>query len=258
MKKAIYILGIFLSFHSFAWSSPKADTIYYLLNMAKIPANDRMWDIHGTDQYKYYTIQCPCLKFNGKPTFVSETSDKGQIMNKTQIKDFTLISLEALISRSKALLDNNIQPGAVSFFLIEPEAKNYVIRKVFPLNPEIHIVGAADMKESKFDNSAFTKSGLVTIAAKDVGKYINKSVITSCHIANTKVAPDNTTLLYVGADYPNQDFIILIESKNRRNFDLPDFRNRKKDIKVTGKVIEYKGQVAILISDENQLDKAPK
>ena len=255
MKKTFYILSIFLSFHSLAWASPKADTIYYLLDLAKIPANDRMWDIHGTDQYKYYTIQCPCLKFNGKPTFVSETSDKGQIINKTQIKDFKLISLEALISRSKALLDNNIQPGAVSFFLIEPEAKNYVIRKVITLNPEIHIVGAADMMESKIDTSAFTKPGLLTIAAKDIAKFIYKSVITSGHIVNTKIEADNTTLLYVGADYPNQDFIIVIESKNRRNFDLPDFRNRKKDIKVTGKVIEYKGQVAIVISDENQLNK---
>lgn len=259
MKKVVCFLAFFLSYHTLAWSNPKADTIYYLIDTTKVTVNDRMWDIYTHDSYKFHVIQCPCLKLNGKPTFTNETRDRGKIISKTQIKKIKLISLSTLILRSKTLLDNNAPLSTVSFFFIEPYGKNYVVRQEVPMNPEIRIESVPDMMERRPpDTSAFKKPGLITIAAKDIGKYVNKSVITVGSVENTKVEPDNTTLLYIGADYPNQDFIILIESKDRANFDLPDFHYGKRIVKVTGRVFVYKGQFAIAINDENQLNKAPK
>ena len=102
------MLLIFGQFNTFAQTGNKTDSIYYLLDTAKTPVTDRMWDIHvdkgsifGND--KSYVIQCPCLKDGGKPTFFYASGDRGEgmLVNKKQLKTLKAISLSALIAKAK-------------------------------------------------------------------------------------------------------------------------------------------------------------
>ncbi|MDB5008300.1 MAG: hypothetical protein JWP45_2693 [Mucilaginibacter sp.] len=252
MKNLFFIILYLCVFSVSAQKTQKNDSIYYLIDTVKIPLLERVWHVPSDDsQYKNYVLQCPCLKFNGTPTFFYSSKDKGRVINKTELEAIKRISLSALIIKSKQLLDTQVI--SYLFYFIEPKGDEYIIHNVGLINPAIKIVPGADVTENKPDNSVFEKTGLIKIDSKDIVKYVNKSVITNGKIASTKVTEGNTMILLVGADYPKQDFTILIESANINKFDLPETFYTGKRVRVTGKVIEYKGKPAIIISDPNQI-----
>lgn len=65
-------------------------------------------------------------------------------------------------------------------------------------------------------------------------------------------------LLIMGAEYPNQDFTVMIKGENNINKFEPDFlyKGKSRHVRVTGKVFEYQGKPAIEISNENQIQNA--
>ncbi|WP_259071682.1 hypothetical protein HDF24_22575 [Mucilaginibacter sp. X4EP1] len=185
------------------------------------------------------------------PTFFYSFPDKYKIIDKAQFKAIKLISLPDLILKAKQLLDTSMISRL--FFVIEPQGKKYIIHDVCLINPTIHIVSPPDVIETKPDTSLFTRKGLITIESKKIAEYIGRSVITSGVVANTEVNSNGTIQLEFGATYPNQDFLILIERENANKFDLPETFFTRKKIKITGKVIDYKGKPAIIVSDPRQI-----
>jgi len=148
-----YCLTIILSlwaFSCFAQRHYKEDTIYYLIDTAKTPVKERMWDISADNIYKYYTIQCPCLKYDGKPTFFYdiEGKDSGTLIRKKKLKAIKLVNLSFLILKSKQI-ENNDYRNDYHIFLIEPKEKIYVMHEVSFVNPAIHIVSPPDVIERK-------------------------------------------------------------------------------------------------------------
>ena len=109
-----------------------------------------MWDINADKIYKYYTIQCPCLKNEGKPTFCYdiEGKDDGTAISKKKLKAIKLVNLSFLIFKSKQI-ENNDYRNDYHIFLIEPKGKIYVMHEVNFVNLAIHIVSPPDVIERK-------------------------------------------------------------------------------------------------------------
>jgi len=137
MKSLLIILMLFCA--AYSASAQKAisniDTVYYLLDTTKTPLKDRMWDIGIEERYKYYTIQCPCLKFNNSPTFVYNLKEGGTKMSGDQIARLSFVSLSSLIERAKAATDLTATTLYI-FYIIEKNAENeYISHKMSLLPP---------------------------------------------------------------------------------------------------------------------------
>ena len=254
MRNLFFLISIFYSFNVFAQTAQKVDTIYYLLDTAKTPVNDRMWEIRIDDQFKSYILNCLCLKFNGMPTFfysVTDKADSGKIINKSEFKALKLIGLPALIIKSKELLDTEMI--SYSFFIIEPEGKKYMIHNVALTNPMIHIVSGPDVVQIEADTSAFKAKELIQVNSKELAKYVNKMIVTTGKVVGIRIVDTNKIeTLLIGADYPNQDFTIIVRGANLSNF-YPMEMYKRRLLKVVGKVIEYMGRPAIELSDDKQM-----
>ena len=257
MKNLILITTLLLSLNEFARSDPKIDSVYYFLDINKTSVNDRMWQIQqeAGSTYKNYSIQCACLRNEGKPTFYYSKEDKDSVIHISpqKFKSIKLISLSNLILKSKQI-ENNDYKHDYAIFLIEPQGKEYIMRAVNFMNPEIKITSGPDVVKIVPNNSAFKKDGLIRVNSKYIAKYINKSVITSGKIICTKVIDsDNMVLLAISNDQINTDLNIIIKNDNRIKFDMPEFYYKGKLVEVTGKVIEYNNNPAIEITDPNQI-----
>lgn len=71
------------------------------------------------------------------------------------------------------------------------------------------------------------------------GKYVEKSKLT---------------LLDMGGPYPKTKLTVLINSEDRKNFPgKPEAFYEKKDVCITGKVIEFKGKPEIIVSKPSDI-----
>ncbi|MGN8071927.1 hypothetical protein [Mucilaginibacter sp. SG564] len=258
MQKLLFIILFFVSVNAFAQENKKIDSLFYLLDTAKTSAANRMWSINSEKNsiYKNYTIECSCLRYGGKPTFFYniEGKDNGIFLDKKKLNTIKLTSIRTLIVTSKRIDTTDRRDYAI--FLIEPNRGGYMMHEVDFINPTTHITSLPDVIIAKPDNSAFEIKGLIQANSKDLAKYYNKSVITMGSIVN-RIVDNNMVLLIMGADYPNQDFTIMIRGENNINKFEPDFllKGKNRLVKVTGKVFEYKGKPTIEISNENQIQQ---
>ncbi|GAC1305739.1 MAG: hypothetical protein NVSMB24_15070 [Mucilaginibacter sp.] len=103
--------------------------------------------------------------------------------------------------------------------------------------------------------SSFKASAQATIAAKDAGKHIGQNVKICEKVYNGKfISATNTTLLYLGGDYPNQALTVIISGAGRGKFKgRPEVDDKGKDYTITGKLINYQGKPGIVISRPAQL-----
>ncbi len=71
------------------------------------------------------------------------------------------------------------------------------------------------------------------------GKFIEKSQLT---------------LLDMGGPYPKTKITVLINSADRKNFpEKPETFYEKKDVCITGKIIEFKGKPQIIVSKPSDI-----
>jgi hypothetical protein len=256
MKKILLLALIFSSLRLFAQNMHRDDSIYYLIDTAKTPINERLWSIDINNMYKAYTLNCPCLKYNGSPYFyysLKETSYPAQVINRTELKRLKLITLRELITKSRLFLDTSITSNAFCF--IEPYGRDYIVHHVDLRNSAEKIVSPPDSYKIPSNTSAFKANGLITIDSKNIARYSNKNVITFGLIMETKAVDGDggDVLLFVDDSYPNQNYTIVIKGINRSNFDAPELQYKNKQIKVTGIVTKYKGKPAIEIRKEDQI-----
>lgn len=134
-----YFLIIFFCFSLCKASAQKAvsniDTVYYLLDTASTPSRDRMWDIGVESSYKFFTIKCPCLKYNSEPTFIYNLKEPGQKISNNSVSKFNTVGLSSLIAFAKKTTDLTAQTLYI-FYLIEKNNTNeYTIHKMRLLAP---------------------------------------------------------------------------------------------------------------------------
>lgn len=146
----------------------------------------------------------------------------------------------------------------VSFFLVEPKEKSYVIHGVNIMNSSTHIFSEPDVINLPSDTIAFAVKGAIAIDSKNISKHLNQLIITSGRVVNVSSSSKNDLLLKIGIDNSNQNFTIVIRNNNMKNFDSPSRYNHKL-IKVVGQVVLYEGKTAIDISDDryNQIIPPP-
>jgi hypothetical protein len=139
VKIVLLILFLWIDLKAaFAQSKVKRDTIYYVIDTAKIPVNARMLDIGVEGPYKYYTIQCPCLEYGQRPNFTYRRDVKDKLMTASQLKSIKQVNLISLIQKAKEFT-NKAFTSTYAFFFIEPNGKGYVIHQVHlatPINQE--------------------------------------------------------------------------------------------------------------------------
>lgn len=97
---------------------------------------------------------------------------------------------------------------------------------------------------------SFKASAQATIAAKDAGKHIGQTVKICDKVYSGKfISVSNTTVLYLGGDYPNQVLTVVISAAGRAKFKgRPEVDDKGKDFIVTGKLINYQGKPGIMVS----------
>jgi len=133
-----YFFTIILSFSLYTACAQKAtnniDSIYYFLDTANTPVKEQMWDVGIESKYKYFTIKCPCLKYNSEPTFVYDLKNIGQRIDRNSFDKINTKSLATLITLAKQTSDLTAETLYV-YFLIEKSGNNYDIHKVRLLTP---------------------------------------------------------------------------------------------------------------------------
>jgi len=114
------------------------------------------------------------------------------------------------------------------------------------------IVSSKDIIKISFDNTAFNKKGLVSVNSSQINKYKNREVIIATVISKAKIKKTDI-VLNAGKNSLKPDFRIVIKAKDILNFDNAESHYPGKKVEVTGKVVEYDGNPAIFISQENQI-----
>jgi hypothetical protein len=142
-----YFFSIILSIGFYTAFAQKArinsiDSIYYFVDTIKTPAKERILEIGIESPYQYFTIKCPCLKYNAEPTFVYKLTDSGGKIDKSAFDKLNTVSLVKLINLAKQTADLTATTLYIYFFVEKKSNNEFVIHKarlVMPRKPEVII-----------------------------------------------------------------------------------------------------------------------
>ena len=115
----------------------KKDTIYYLIDTAKTPKLDRVFEIEHSKQFIFYTIDCYCYAVKWKPQFYyifKGTSNYDANLNpvyitNSKIEKMSFANLYKLITLSCSE-GTNFNARHVIFFVEHLPNGRYLIRQV--------------------------------------------------------------------------------------------------------------------------------
>jgi hypothetical protein len=104
--------------------------------------------------------------------------------------------------------------------------------------------------------SIFKAWGQNTVPAEDAAKNMGKKVRICERVYDTKLeSGSNTTLLYLGGDYPNQLLTVMIKGRDRDKFKgQPEIDFKGKDICVKGVVTDDKDKPEIVVTNPKQIE----
>lgn len=94
----IFALLIFTTDFAYCQSdNTKPDTLYYLLDTAKVSINDRIVKIVDASLFKFYYFECPCLDEGQMPYLIHRTKDLGEKIAYADIDKYKLIGTSSLL-----------------------------------------------------------------------------------------------------------------------------------------------------------------
>lgn len=97
----------------------------------------------------------------------------------------------------------------------------------------------------------------ITVKIEDISNHVGDSVKICTKIYGARYIPraqDSPTFLDAGDVYPNNPLIILIQKKDRENFDeRPEMKYVYKSVCITGKVDLDKGKPRIIVTSPEQI-----
>jgi len=119
-KITLLMFAFLVSGKVFGQQKTKYDTVYYFLDLKHTPFNDRMITVDSEARRKFYTINCPCLKDDGKPQFRCDTTRRIAI-DDNEYNKIKFISLPGLIDivKKKKNLDEFIGRYIVYFIELQ-------------------------------------------------------------------------------------------------------------------------------------------
>jgi hypothetical protein len=142
-----YCFLVILCLSSYIGSAQKVrinniDSIYYYMDTVNTPVKERMWDAGIESTYQYFTIKCPCLKYNAEPTFIYKINDPGQTISKNTFDNLNTVNLVKLISLAKQTTDMTATTLYIYFFIEKKVNSEYIthkVRLITPRKPEVLI-----------------------------------------------------------------------------------------------------------------------
>jgi DNA/RNA endonuclease YhcR with UshA esterase domain len=101
----------------------------------------------------------------------------------------------------------------------------------------------------------FKAAAQIVIPGKDADKHIGETVVlTDMVFGSEQIKSSNKVLLYLGDNYPNQTLTAVINATDENKFkEQAENYYKGRNFKVTGKLVQYKGKPAIVISNPDQL-----
>jgi hypothetical protein len=120
----------------------KKDTLYYLIDTAKTPKLDRVFEIEHSKQFVFYTINCPCYAVKWKPQFYyvfKGTSNydanlKPVYITKNEMKKLPSVTLYKLITLSCSE-GTSVNTRHTIFFIEHLPNDQYLVREVKSNSP---------------------------------------------------------------------------------------------------------------------------
>jgi hypothetical protein len=103
-----------------------------------------------------------------------------------------------------------------------------------------------------------SKAQTYTFSTKNLAKYVGQT-ITVCDSVYSAKALDNITFLNFGGSFPLAPLTLVVFKSSRSKFSQePAILYDKKRICITGKLIEYKGKLQIVINEGTQVSFSSK
>ncbi|MET3981136.1 hypothetical protein ABIB62_003787 [Mucilaginibacter sp. UYP25] len=131
-----------------------------------------------------------------------------------------------------------------------------ILNDVFKGNNFEDVLGTLDGavnidKQSKILATNATKRIIRSVEIKNIDKCVGQTVLVCAKVYGYKVF-ENTTLLNLGAEYPNQLLTVVLKGEAKNTYKGLNSMTAC----VTGKVIEYKGKVEIVVTNPDNIGLA--
>ena len=108
-------------------SQVKIDTIYYLLDTAKVPVKDRMFRIEREGPAMGYILECKCYPYaRGIPFYFPIADKKEKRISLQEFKKLKTVSITQLIDLALKCLPPG-HTGLYKFIFAEPSGDNFLL-----------------------------------------------------------------------------------------------------------------------------------
>ena len=116
-----------------ACAQKPTDTLNYLVDTAKTPVRNRMFDIEREGDYYAYRLACKCLTWQNDAIFTYRNSQKGTVVLPNDLKKMNLSSLTHLIYVATEF--GIYRKEKTVFNFIEKIGDQYIKHRVYLLEP---------------------------------------------------------------------------------------------------------------------------
>lgn len=133
----VVLLGLLLIASVQAWAQKevKKDTIYYLIDTAKVPIKDRMFLTGQEGNFYGYRLTCKCYPYQTDAFFTYLRSRKGTEVTKDDLRLLNTINLRELI---RIVVQHGLdQVNKTIFFFIELNGQKFIQHQVFLSEPKM-------------------------------------------------------------------------------------------------------------------------
>jgi hypothetical protein len=131
IKYLLIIMTLFL--YNIARAQRPTDTLNYLVDTAKTPVRDRMFDISREGDYYGYQLACKCLTWQNDAVFTYRVDQKGTVVSPNDLKKMNLSNLTRLIYVAKEF--GIYRRDKTVFNFIEKIGDQYIKHRVYLLEP---------------------------------------------------------------------------------------------------------------------------
>ena len=125
MKKYLFTFLALLLLAKLNAQEKKTDTIYYLLDTAKVPVNDRMFHIESEGPFMFYSLQCKCFPYGYGIGFYHKIANKKE--KEISFQEFRQVKTVSIIELIDLAVDylTPANRNKYQFIFVEPEGNHF-------------------------------------------------------------------------------------------------------------------------------------
>lgn len=172
---------------------------------------------------------------------------------------------ESVLNRPTILDVNNSYVNQLNIIIWEQDRKNFQTAPELLYNQkDVCITGVVQASNNMPQIVIHSRDQITLktpVTLPEANKYAGDSITVSGKVMTAKLltnSPEAPTLLNLGAAYPYQELTVVINSKDRGNFNgSPESYYLNKEISVSGKVEMVGGKPQMLVQNKNQIRELP-